>query len=276
MKEYDIIFASAVTALGNARSCRLRSLAPEASAVLLASLEADCPPLLLGRPRRIAPDIAPGVTPEERTRLGLPPEGGEDGVEVFCLMRIPDDDPLSAGFDFSHLVLTAPSTGRALEVARPGGVLVPLRPASASASKSDGLQNCMRLNRKTLLKKTLPESCSGGVFLRGVGFRAALFLRYGTVLEAFLCRAEENETILTIRKMQGVAGGTFVSITKEKVHVACRVISVLCRFSGSEYLAPTICINRLFFFEKNRTAGWGGRGLKRRKNNFCVRKRVEG
>ena len=127
MKEYDVMFASAVTALGNARSCRLRSLAPEASAVLLTSLEADCPPLLLGRPRCIAPDFVPGVAPEERTMLGLPPEGGEEGVEVFCRMLIPEDDPLAAGFDFSHLVLTAPSTGKALEVERPGARLVAMR-----------------------------------------------------------------------------------------------------------------------------------------------------
>ncbi len=127
MEEYDITFAAAVAALGNARSCRLRSLVPEASAVLLTSLEGACPPLLLGRPRHIDPDFLPEVSPSERKALGLLPEGGGDDVEVFCRMRIPDDDPLSAGFDFSHLVLTAPSTGMALEVARPGGRLAALR-----------------------------------------------------------------------------------------------------------------------------------------------------
>ena len=137
MKEYDISFAAAVAALGNSRSCRIRRFDDEASAVLLLSLESSCPPLLLGCPQRVLADFSPHVTEAECEALGLSPEEDGEGVEVFCRVSIPDGDPLSAGFDCSRLVLAAPSTGRALEVFRPGGVLVPLRPAaSASASET--------------------------------------------------------------------------------------------------------------------------------------------
>ena len=125
--EYDVTFMNGVTALRNARSCRIRSLAPESSAVLLLSLEEACPPLLLGRPHAVVSGFFSGVTASERVSLGLSPEGGEEHVEVFCRMGIPGDDPLAAGFDLSRRVLAAPSTGRALEVMRPGGSLVALR-----------------------------------------------------------------------------------------------------------------------------------------------------
>ena len=109
MKEYDVTFAAAVEALNGARSCRVLCLADEASAVLLLSLEDECPPLLLG---------------------------GEADVEVFCRMGIPGNDPLAAGLDCSHLVLASPSTGRALEASRAQGGLIPLRRAAASSARS--------------------------------------------------------------------------------------------------------------------------------------------
>ncbi len=127
MEEYDITFARPVSALENARLCRLRSFAPGASAVLLLSSESSCPPLLLGRMQLISHEESFTVSEEERAALGLTPEGGEDGIEVFCRMTIPADDPLDAGFDLSRLVLTAPSAGKALEIMRPGAPVVSLK-----------------------------------------------------------------------------------------------------------------------------------------------------
>lgn len=139
MEEYDIIFAADVAALGNVRSCRVRSLSAEASAVLLLSREHECLPLLLGRPHVVDPGFRAAVTADERTKLGLLPAGEEEGVDVFCRICIPDDDPLSAGFDLSRLILTAPAPGRALEVVRPGGRIVPLRKrADASSEQKRG------------------------------------------------------------------------------------------------------------------------------------------
>lgn len=136
MKEYDVTFAAAVEALNGARSCRVLRLADEASAVLLLSLEGECPPLLLGCPTRLLSDFSSGVTIAEREELGLPPDGGEADVEVFCRMGIPGNDPLAAGLDCSHLVLASPSTGRALEASRAEGGLIPLRRSTASSARS--------------------------------------------------------------------------------------------------------------------------------------------
>ena len=130
MKEQDIMFFSAVAALGGARSCRLQRLAPDASAVMLSSLESSCPPLLLGRVRALGPVPSPGVTAGELAALGLPADGDGD-VEIFCRLAIPDEDPLRAGFDLSRLVLVASSTGRALEAARPGAPVMALKTGGA-------------------------------------------------------------------------------------------------------------------------------------------------
>lgn len=128
MKEQDVMFLAGVAALGGARSCRLKRFAPDASAVLLSSLEGACPPLLLGRVRASGLESSPVVTAGELAALGLPADGD---VEVFCRLAVPDDDPLRAGFDLSRLVLVASSTGRALEAARPGAPVVALKAGGA-------------------------------------------------------------------------------------------------------------------------------------------------
>lgn len=128
MKEQDLKFFSGVAALGGARSCRMMSFAPSASAVLLSSLESVCPPLLLGCVRRLFPGLSLTVTEEERAALGIPEDGD---VEVFCRLAVPEADPLSAGFDLSRLVLVAPSSGRALEVRRPDASVVALKKGGA-------------------------------------------------------------------------------------------------------------------------------------------------
>lgn len=130
MKEQDVMFSAGVAALGGARSCRLQKLAPDASAVLLSSLEAPCPPLLLGCVRLHCPASSPVVTAGELAALGLSAEDGDD-VDVFCRLSIPDEDPLRAGFDLSRLVLVASSTGRALEAARPGAPVMALKTGGA-------------------------------------------------------------------------------------------------------------------------------------------------
>lgn len=130
MKEQDVMFAAGVAALDGARSCRLKRLAPGASAVLLSSLEGSCPPLLLGCVHALCPESSPVVTAGERASLGLP-AGGDGDVEVFCRLAVPDEDPLRAGFDLSRLVLVASSTGRALEAARPGAPVMALKTGGA-------------------------------------------------------------------------------------------------------------------------------------------------
>lgn len=134
MEEYDVTFAEGVAALGGARRCRLRILTSGATAVLLRSLEDDQASLLLGRVEQVSPDTVFEMTAGERAALGLPPDGGR--VCVFCRMTIPHEDPLSAGFDLSRLVLTAPDTGLALETERPGLPLVPIQQSTSKAARS--------------------------------------------------------------------------------------------------------------------------------------------
>lgn len=135
MEEFDVMFAGGAEALGGARSCRVKRFVSESSAVLLASLESSCPPLLLGCVRRVFPGTSFAVTEEERKALGLSPEGDDGEVEVFCRVIIPASDPLSAGFDLSRLVLVVPSRGTALEAARPGAPVIPLKSVGGNAGR---------------------------------------------------------------------------------------------------------------------------------------------
>lgn len=135
MEEFDVMFSGSVDALCGARSCRVKRLAPESSAVLLASLESSCPPVLLGCVRAVCPERSFDVTEAERKVLGLSPEGDDGEVEVFCRVIIPESDPLSAGFDLSRLVLVASATGTALEAARPGAPVMSLKSGGVNAGR---------------------------------------------------------------------------------------------------------------------------------------------
>ena len=126
METYDVTFPEGVRALGGARRCRICRLTPESTVALLRSLESDLPPLLLGCARRACPGVVVEISADERAALGVDPEGSEE-TRAFFRLVIPDGDPLSAGFDTSRLVLTAPTRGTALETSRPGMGLVPLR-----------------------------------------------------------------------------------------------------------------------------------------------------
>ena len=126
MKSYEITFVQGVAAFQGARDCRLLRFSEHAASVLLVCRARPECCLILGDVRAAFPDrcIRPSV--EECRTLGLTDEGQDSDILVFCRMIIPAEDPLSAGFDMSRLVLTAPSTGLGLEVERPGFPLMPL------------------------------------------------------------------------------------------------------------------------------------------------------
>lgn len=126
MESCDVTFLPGMTALHGARRCRVLRLAEGAPSVLLCSLEKEGECLLLGDVRRAFPSACCALSAQEREALGLAGEEGEENVLFFCRMAVPADDPLSAGFDLSRLVLVAPSSGRGLEARRPGQRLEPL------------------------------------------------------------------------------------------------------------------------------------------------------
>jgi len=64
---------------------------------------------------------------QERGVLGMKPG---DACEAYCRVRIPQDDPGAAGFDFSRLIVVCPRTGLALEKEGEGQPLVPFRSAA--------------------------------------------------------------------------------------------------------------------------------------------------
>ena len=114
MKSYEITFVQGVAAFQGARDCRLLRFSEHAASVLLVCRARPECCLILGDVRAAFPDrcIRPSV--EECRTLGLTDEGQDSDILVFCRMIIPAEDPLSAGFDMSRLVLTAPSTGLGL------------------------------------------------------------------------------------------------------------------------------------------------------------------
>lgn len=126
MKSCDVTFLPGMTALHGARRCRVLRLADNALSVLLCSLEQEGACLMLGDVRRAFPSVRCVLSAQEREALGLEEGAGEENVCFFCRMVVPADDPLSAGFDLSRLVLVAPGTGRGLEAGRAGQPLVPL------------------------------------------------------------------------------------------------------------------------------------------------------
>ncbi len=128
--EYDVTFIKGIDALGGARRCLLRRLAAGAGAVLLQSVEDEGRCLILGDVRLVAPEDGISLTAEEGAALGRAPYTGGDGVEVFCRLFIPEDDPLSAGFDLSRLMLVDTATGTGLEASRPGAAPVLLKAGS--------------------------------------------------------------------------------------------------------------------------------------------------
>ena len=127
MESYDITFVDGMTALGGVHRCRIQRMHADSTVVLLRSLEDDQPPLLLGCVGRMGAEVSPVPGTEEKAALGIAAENGSEEVCVFCRMGISDDDPLSAGFDLSRLVLAAPASGRGVEAARPGWPFLPLR-----------------------------------------------------------------------------------------------------------------------------------------------------
>ena len=126
MKSYEITFVQGVAAFQGARDCRLLRFSEHAASVLLVCRARPEVCLILGDVRAAFPDRCTCPSVEECRTLGLTAEGQDDDVLVLCRMIIPADDPLSAGFDMSRLVLAAPSTGLGLEVERPGFPLIPL------------------------------------------------------------------------------------------------------------------------------------------------------
>lgn len=77
---------------------------------------------MLGDVKRVFPGFSLSLTQEEQNSL----TGGEarSDIGVFCRLRIPHNNPLSAGFDLSRLVLIDTLTGRGLCVSRPALALV--------------------------------------------------------------------------------------------------------------------------------------------------------
>ena len=126
MKSYEITFVQGVSAFQGARDCSLLRFSELAASVLLVCRARPEVCLILGDVRAAFPDRCTCPSVEECRTLGLTAEGQDDDVLVLCRMIIPADDPLSAGFDMSRLVLAAPSTGLGLEVERPGFPLIPL------------------------------------------------------------------------------------------------------------------------------------------------------
>lgn len=126
MKSCDVTFVPGMTALHGARRCRMLRLVEGAPSVLLCSLETEGECLVLGDVRRSFPSVPCTLSAQEREALGLDAQAQDEDVLFFCRVSVPADDPLSAGFDLSRLVLVAPPTGRGLEVQRSGQNLEPL------------------------------------------------------------------------------------------------------------------------------------------------------
>ena len=139
MKSCDVTFVPGMTALHGACRCRMLRLAESAPSVLLCSLETEGECLFLGDVRRTFPSVPCTLSAQEREALGLEAQAQDEDVLFFCRVSVPADDPLSAGFDLSRLVLVAPSTGRGLEVQRPGQKLEPLagKRRGSAARKDD-------------------------------------------------------------------------------------------------------------------------------------------
>jgi len=122
--EYDVTFLSATAPSGQIRSGRLIQLSADSTACILRFFP-DGESILLGDVRRISPDALPLPSAEELALLGV--RDGEPvpaDMRILCRMGIPFERPQDAGFDLSRIVFVC--GGRALEVERPGGALVPL------------------------------------------------------------------------------------------------------------------------------------------------------
>ena len=114
-------------ALGGHGSGVIERFAEEAVAVLLETGPGQGEKCLLGAARAILPQWRAELTDEERGVLGMEPG---DACEAYCRVRIPQDDPGAAGFDFSRFIVVCPRTGLALEKEGEGQPLVPFRSAA--------------------------------------------------------------------------------------------------------------------------------------------------
>jgi len=122
--EYDVTFLSGTAPSGQTRSGRLIQLSADSTACIL-HFSSEGESILLGDVRRISSDALPLPSAEDLALLGL--KDGEPvpaDMHIFCRMSIPFERPQDAGFDLSRIVFVY--GGRALEVERPGGTIVPL------------------------------------------------------------------------------------------------------------------------------------------------------
>ncbi|MGY2082626.1 flagellar assembly protein FliW [Blastococcus sp. SYSU DS0539] len=89
----------------------------------LQAVATDGPRFLAVPAREFFPDYAPVLPAAVRRELGLP-DGAEAGV--YCLVTVPDGDPVAATANLRAPVVVAPSTHRARQVVLADGAL-PLR-----------------------------------------------------------------------------------------------------------------------------------------------------